>query len=45
LKNLKRGGTSFPSPILLVLVLVFLPLFRLPPSQIEDEHEHDNEHD
>jgi hypothetical protein len=29
----------------LVLVLDFWAVFALPPSKIEDEHEHDNEHD
>jgi hypothetical protein len=39
--ELKSG--EFPSPIVLVLVLVFPALFRLPPFKIEDEH--DNEDD
>jgi hypothetical protein len=29
----------------LVLVVAFPPPFRLAPLKIEDEHEHDNEHD
>jgi hypothetical protein len=37
-----RGFPGFP-PI--VLVFVFLLLFRLPPSKIEDENEHEDEHD
>jgi hypothetical protein len=32
-------------PIVLVLVVAFPPPFRLAPLKIEDEHEHDNEHD
>jgi hypothetical protein len=31
--------------LVLVLVLDFRPVSRLPASKIEDEHEHDNEHD
>jgi hypothetical protein len=39
-------GLAVNTPRLpIVLVLVFLPVFRLPPSKIEDEHDNDNEHD
>jgi hypothetical protein len=44
---LNRGIPVSSSPIVLVLVLVldFRSVFRLPASKIEDEHEHGNEHD
>ena len=42
IEELRRGGSL---PIVLVLVLVFLAFFRLPPLKIEDEDEHDNEDD
>jgi hypothetical protein len=39
------GGGSLPIVLVIVLALVFLAPFRLGLSRIEDEHEHDNEHD
>jgi hypothetical protein len=47
--NLQEGsptrGLGIVIVIVLVLVLDFRTVFALPPSKIEDEHEHDNEHD
>ena len=38
---MKGGSPQF----VIVIVIVFLPFFRLPPLKIEDEDEHDNEYD